>query len=116
MPSFDLDVGLGSVTFIRNFLKKCQFRGLDFDYIVSRGFFTRTFTLKGKTDILHEVRDLLNATEGENPKCPPGSIDLGGGYSEQIHLGLPHNKLDIMGNPIEPGWEESLREPLKESE
>lgn len=51
---------------IRDFLRECQFKGLEIEWIESSGFIERDFIIKGPSDTLITIKMALDKWAEEN--------------------------------------------------
>ena len=51
---------------IRDFLKECNFKGMNISFIESSGWIERTFHIKGESSDIKKVMGLLNKWGKEN--------------------------------------------------
>lgn len=67
MAVLNLTVGRAHCGRIRDFLKRCKFKGVDIEYIESSGWIQRSFTVKGSDDDIVSIHkaylDWAKATE-----------------------------------------------------
>ena len=63
---FELNAGIIYRGIIRNFLERCKFDGLDFQWLETKSWFTSHFIIKGKEI---DVRPIYNRIKQEFPEA-----------------------------------------------